>query len=186
MIISPARLDGVFRITPQIWPDDRGQFSETYRSDSLPSLGMPDAFVQDNVSHSKRGVLRGLHFQNPKAQAKFLTVLSGEIYDVVVDLRPHSVTFGQWEGFPLNGKALHQIFVPAGFAHGFCVLSKETLISYKCAEFYDPRCQHTLAWDDPQLGIKWPIENPILSSKDRRGALFSELKAQLFSSDTSL
>ncbi|MGP8218592.1 MAG: dTDP-4-dehydrorhamnose 3,5-epimerase, partial [Limisphaerales bacterium] len=138
-------------------------------------------FVQDNVSLSRRGTLRGLHFQNPAPQGKLVFVLQGEVFDVAVDIRRSSPTFGRWHGLHLSGENKRQFFIPPGFAHGFAVLSETALFAYKCTELYIPQNELTLAWNDPDIGIQWPLDNPQLSEKDARGPRLKDLpKDRLF------
>jgi dTDP-4-dehydrorhamnose 3,5-epimerase len=159
-------LAGVLLIKPQVFGDSRGQLFESYHAARYADSGIPSGFVQDNVSRSGRDVLRGLHFQHPHVQAKLVQVLDGEIYDVAVDIRVGSPQFGQWVGVRINSDEPRQLFIPEGFAHGFVVLSKTALFSYKCSEFYDPACERSVLWNDPDIGIDWPVSSPILSAKD--------------------
>lgn len=156
-------------IKPKVFGDDRGFFYESYNSGRYENSGIPVSFVQDNVSFSKRGTLRGLHFQNPKAQGKLVSVLWGAVYDVAVDIRVGSPTFGRWVGVELSADNKHQFYVPPGFAHGFCVTSDEALFSYKCSGYYAPECEASILWNDKSLGIDWPDCEPILSKKDMQG-----------------
>jgi len=170
MKLLPCRLPDVRLIEPDIFEDHRGFFMETYNEAKFAELGIRCRFVQDNHSLSvERGVLRGLHYQlPPRAQAKLVRVIRGEIYDVVVDLRRGSPTFGEWEGFVLSAENKRQLFVPRGFAHGFCTLAPNTEVIYKVDDFYAPELERGIAWNDPALGIDWPVDSPILSDKDRR------------------
>lgn len=167
MKIESTALPGVLLIEPDVFGDSRGFFLETWNRRRYRDAGLDREFVQDNVSLSRKGILRGLHFQNPNPQGKLVQVLQGEVFDVVVDIRVGSPTFGRWFGVRLSGENHHQLYVPEGFAHGFCVLSETALFSYKCTDFYNPGAEYSLRWDDPDLGISWPIENPILSAKDQ-------------------
>jgi dTDP-4-dehydrorhamnose 3,5-epimerase len=171
MTISTCGLEDLKIITPKVFGDSRGFFFELWNRARFEDAGMDSEFVQDNVSFSKRGILRGLHFQNPNAQAKLVSVLQGEVYDVAVDLRRSSATFGKWFGLTLSSETKQQFFIPPGFAHGFQVLSETALFHYKCSVLYSPKDELTLAWDDPQLAIPWPIKEPILSDKDKKGVL---------------
>jgi dTDP-4-dehydrorhamnose 3,5-epimerase len=162
----PTALTEVVIIEPRVFGDDRGYFFETWQSARYEAAGLPSAFAQVNVSYSQRGVLRGLHFQNPYAQGKLLTVLQGELFDVAVDIRRGSPTFGRWVGVTLSSENRRQLYVPEGFAHGFCVLSDAALVQYKCTELYQPKAEHGLRWDDPEIGIAWPVAQPVLSEKD--------------------
>lgn len=168
-----ADLPGVVLVEPQIHRDSRGYFLELYHQEKYAAGGVSTTFVQDNFSHSVRGTLRGLHFQKRRPQAKLVTVMSGEIFDVVVDIRPHSSSQGKWFGVRLSAENKRQIFVPEGFAHGFCVLSDKASVHYKCSSFYDSSDEGGVLWSDPQLGIKWPISSPLISEKD---ALYPLLK----------
>lgn len=161
----------VLLIEPQVFGDERGFFMETYRQDEFVKCGMPADFVQDNHSGSRRGTLRGLHYQIQQAQGKLVRAVVGEIFDVAVDLRRSSPTFGKWAGARLSAQNRLQIWVPAGFAHGFCVLSDWAEITYKASNYYAPQWERTLLWDDPELGVEWPLDGitPILSAKDAQG-----------------
>ena len=160
-------LPGVILIEPRVFRDDRGYFLETWSRQRYQEAGLPADFVQDNLSYSKAGVLRGLHYQHPTAQGKFVSVLRGEVFDVAVDIRRGSPTFGKWEGFVLSAENGRQLYVPEGFAHGFVVTSEDALFSYKCTAPYDPAAEGSVAWDDPALGISWPVSAPTLAAKDR-------------------
>jgi dTDP-4-dehydrorhamnose 3,5-epimerase len=155
-------------IEPDVFLDGRGYFLETYQEKRYRELGIDVAFVQDNLSFSTRGTLRGLHFQYPHAQAKLVQVIQGEVLDVIVDIRRNSPTFGRWGGVRLSEKNHKQLFVPEGFAHGYCVLSDNAVFSYKCSEFYAPECEKGVLWSDRDIGIDWPVNVPVLSEKDRR------------------
>jgi dTDP-4-dehydrorhamnose 3,5-epimerase len=155
--------------------DPRGFFLETWNERKYRDAGLTANFVQDNLSFSRRGALRGLHFQNPAPQGKLVSVISGEVFDIAVDLRRSSPTFARWQGLTLSGDDKRQFFVPPGFAHGFVVLSETALFHYKCTEFYSPRDEMTLRWDDPALGISWPVSNPVLSEKDAKGLLLKDI-----------
>lgn len=160
-------LAGVLLLTPRVFADPRGYFLETYNAARYAEAGIPVTFVQDNLSSSSRGVLRGLHFQNPHPQGKLVQVLAGEVFDVAVDLRHGSPTFGKWYGAILSADNHRQLYIPPGLAHGFCVTSERALFNYKCSDFYAPKAEGGVAWDDPDLAIEWPIEAPVLSDKDR-------------------
>jgi dTDP-4-dehydrorhamnose 3,5-epimerase len=154
-------------IEAQNFEDHRGFFMETYKRSEFSANGIPQVFVQDNYSHSLRGVLRGLHYQkHPKAQEKLVMVLSGEMFDVALDIRKGSPTYGQWAGVVLSARKRHMLYIPVGFAHGFCVLSEEADILYKITEEYTPELERGVIWNDPEIGIRWPINDPILSAKD--------------------
>jgi dTDP-4-dehydrorhamnose 3,5-epimerase len=165
-----TRSNGIPQIVilePDLFCDHRGKFLEVYHAQRYEDYGILGGFVQDNLSVSRKGVVRGLHYQIGRPQAKLIWVARGEIYDVAVDLRRGSPTFGRWEGAVLSSENHRQIYVPEGFAHGFCVLSEEATVVYKCSDFYAPSEERGLRWDDPQVGIRWPVRDPILSDKDR-------------------
>jgi dTDP-4-dehydrorhamnose 3,5-epimerase len=166
MKITTTSLEGVLVIEPKIFEDPRGFFMETYHHDRYRQLGIMEEFCQDNLSFSCRGTLRGLHYQYPHAQAKLVQVLQGEIIDMAVDVRKGSPTFGRSVAVMLSEANRRQLFIPKGFAHGFCVLSETALFSYKCSDFYAPECDRGVLWSDPDLGIDWPIKSPLLSAKD--------------------
>ncbi|QHT59270.1 dTDP-4-dehydrorhamnose 3,5-epimerase [Paenibacillus lycopersici] len=174
MMVRETSLPGVKLVEPMIFEDDRGFFMESYNRDVCRHHGIQVDFVQDNHSLSvKEGTIRGLHFQiGPKAQAKLVRVTTGSIFDVVVDVRQGSPTFGQWEGFTLSSTNKRQLFVPKGFAHGFCTLEPHTEVQYKVDEYYSPEHDRGIIWNDPTLAIHWPYEAPILSDKDRTHPLF--------------
>lgn len=174
MKILRCDLEGLLIIEPKVFGDARGFFMETWNQQRYEEAGLAVKFVQDNLSLSRRGTLRGLHFQNPNPQSKLVCVLQGEVYDVAVDLRRSSATFGRSYGVRLSGENKVQFFVPAGFAHGFAVLSETALFYYKCSDFYSPKDEQTLRWNDPALGIQWPISDPTLSEKDSRGLLLRD------------
>jgi dTDP-4-dehydrorhamnose 3,5-epimerase len=167
MTATTSPLTDLKIIVPKQFADDRGFFLETWNRAAYESLDIPAHMVQDNLSWSRRGVLRGLHYQWPNPQGKLVYVLSGEIFDVAVDIRVGSPTFGAWAGFTLSSADMRQLYIPPGYAHGFCVVSEEALVAYKCTERYHAECDANLAWDDPDVGIEWPIDSPILSDKDR-------------------
>ncbi len=166
MNVRETDLPGVLILEPKIFGDDRGFFMETWNGRRYEDLGIPNCFVQDNLSFSARGVLRGLHFQNPMAQGKLVSVLRGEVFDVAVDIRVGSPTFGRWTGVILSAENKRQFWVPEGFAHGFVVTGEDALFSYKCTNYYAPEYDGSILWNDPEIGIKWPVEKPILSEKD--------------------
>lgn len=168
MNIKPTSFEDVLILEPDIFRDDRGFFLETYHRNRYTSSGIQKIFVQDNLSFSKKGTLRGLHYQINHPQAKLVQVLSGDIFDVVVDIRPESETFGQWTGLRLSDENGHQLFVPEGFAHGFCVISETAHVMYKCSDFYSPEDEGGILWSDPDIAIEWPVDNPIISEKDGR------------------
>ena len=167
MKVTESRLKGVLLIKPRVFEDPRGFFLETYNRDRYRDNGIDAEFVQDNYARSTQGILRGMHYQIKHSQAKLVWVPEGEVFDVVVDLRKDSPTFGQWEGYTLSSKNKHQLFVPTGFAHGYCVISETADFMYKCSDFYYPEDEGGLIWNDPDVGIEWPIEDPVLSEKDQ-------------------
>jgi dTDP-4-dehydrorhamnose 3,5-epimerase len=175
MKVTELGLSGLLLIEPRVFGDIRGTFAEGWNERRYQEAGVTDHFVQDNVSHSRRGVVRGLHYQFPEGQAKLTSVLYGEVWDVVVDVRLGSPTFGQWLGVTLSRENARQLYIPAGFAHGFAVLSDEAVFSYKCSRYYDPATEWTLRWDDPAIAIDWPVDDAILSAKDREGLLLAQL-----------
>lgn len=174
MIIETTPLAGLLLVKPDVFGDERGFFQETWNLRRYTEAGLDRHFVQDNLSLSRKGILRGLHFQNPGPQGKLVYVLQGEVFDVAVDVRADSPTFGQWYGATLSAENHHQLFVPEGFAHGFCVTSETALFAYKCTDFYNPKAEFSLLWNDPDIGIDWPIKNPELSEKDQNGQPLSE------------
>lgn len=166
---TPTDIEGVVLIEPAVFGDARGYFFESWHSERYAAWGVPTTFVQDNVSRSARGILRGLHFQEPFSQGKLVQVLEGEVFDVAVDVRVGSPTFGRWVGERLSADNHRQLYIPPGMAHGFCVLSDHALFTYKCTELYHPEAELSIAWDDPAIGIDWPIDKPTLSKKDAAG-----------------
>jgi dTDP-4-dehydrorhamnose 3,5-epimerase len=159
-------LDGLVLIEPQVFGDDRGFFLETFSQDAWRKLGVDVDFVQHNHSRSSLGTLRGLHFQTSPGQAKLLRCPRGKIFDVAVDLRRGSPTYGQWEGYVLDDEKHRQLFVPVGFAHGFCVLSEIADVTYLVSSYYDPETEAGIRWDDPEVGVEWPVSEPLLSQRD--------------------
>ena len=166
MIVTATPLPGVLVIEPQIFGDSRGYFLETWHEARYREAGIPVSFVQDNVSFSRRGVLRGLHLQHPNGQAKLVTVLEGEVFDVAVDVRVGSPHFGKSASVTLSGDSKRQLFIPQGFAHGFCVTSETALFTYKCSDLYSPAAELGIRYDDPDLAIAWPVAEPTVSPKD--------------------
>ncbi|MBI9085431.1 MAG: dTDP-4-dehydrorhamnose 3,5-epimerase [Desulfobacterales bacterium] len=166
MKIIDTKLAGLILLEPKIFTDSRGCFFETYHRPKYGEIGVDKNFVQDNLSRSVRGTLRGMHFQIQHPQGKLVQVLQGDVFDVAVDLRSGSPTFGQWEGFYLNDTNHRQLYIPEGFAHGFVALSESVLFHYKCTEIYRPEDEGGLLWNDPAVGINWPISHPIVSAKD--------------------
>ncbi len=175
MNIIETKIPDLKIIEPGIFGDERGFFLETYNAQRYREAGISEDFVQDNLSFSRRGILRGLHFQRPMEQGKLVQVLQGEVYDIAVDIRYGSPTFGEWGAVTLSGNTKRQLYVPAGFAHGFLVISEEALFSYKCTDFYNPAGEISIAWNDPDLAIPWPVETPQLSEKDRAGVYLRDL-----------
>lgn len=176
MKITPLKLEGAAVLEPVVHGDQRGFFMESYNEATMIELGVNDRFIQDNQSLSaEAGVLRGLHYQlNPKAQTKLIRVLSGAIYDVILDIRSSSSTFGEWVGVILSEDNKKQLLVPRGFAHGFCTLVPNTQVLYKVDEYYSPEHDRGILWNDPALGIDWPISAPLLSDKDKRHPVFAD------------
>lgn len=176
-------IEGLVVIKPKIFPDERGYFFESYNYLDFKKLGIPDLFVQDNQSESKKGVLRGLHFQKQYAQSKLVRVVEGEVFDVAVDLRKGSPTFGKWYGVNLSADNFKQFYIPKGFAHGFLVLSDKATFAYKCNDYYHPGDEGGIIWNDPDIAIKWPldqvggIENIILSEKDGKWPTLKEFNS---------
>lgn len=177
MKVIKTKLRDCVIIEPTVFSDERGFFFETFQVERYDDLaGIRAPFVQDNYSRSSAGVLRGLHFQKTKPQGKLVRVVMGKVYDVVVDIRKDSPTFGQWEGSMLSEKNKRQLWVPPGFAHGFVVMSDVADFEYKCTEYYDPSDEHSILWNDPDLSILWPIDNPILSAKDANAARLIDIE----------
>ena len=173
MNLIETKLLGVIILEPDVFKDDRGFFLETWNRKRYEDAGIREPFMQDNASFSQKGILRGLHFQNPQSQGKLVQILSGEVLDVAVDIRIGSPTFGQWIGEVLSGENHKQMYIPPGFAHGYCVTSETALFSYKCTDFYNPATECGIIWNDPDLSIDWPVETPLISPKD---AGFARLK----------
>lgn len=176
MKVIKTKLEDCVIIEPKVFGDERGFFMETYQEERYFDIGIKERFVQDNRSRSTQHVLRGLHFQKTKPQGKLVTVTHGEVFDVAVDLRPNSATFGQYEAVILSGENKIQFYVPPGFAHGFCVLSESADFQYKCTDYYDPSDESGLRWNDPRINIQWPIKNPLLSVKDEIQPLLYEIE----------
>jgi dTDP-4-dehydrorhamnose 3,5-epimerase len=175
MQISQTALPGVLLIEPKVFGDERGYFLETWSADRYESQGVGVRFVQDNLSKSRKGTLRGLHLQHPHSQGKLVYVVTGEVYDVAVDVRVGSPTFGRYYGATLSEANKRQLYIPPGYAHGFCVTSEEAIFAYKCSESYHPEAELTIAHDDPALGIPWPVEAPTLSKKDIAGLRLADV-----------
>jgi dTDP-4-dehydrorhamnose 3,5-epimerase len=166
MRFTPTELPEVILVEPDVYPDSRGFFLETYHQRKYAEGGVAGPFVQDNHSRSVRGTLRGLHAQVGRPQGKLVRAVAGEMFDVAVDIRRGSGTFGRWVGVVLSGENFRQLYIPPGFAHGFCVLSERVDVEYKCTDFYDASAEIDILWDDPDIVIRWPIREPVLSAKD--------------------
>ena len=179
MVIIPSSIPDVFLIEPKVFGDERGFFMETFQAAQFAEAGIRANFVQDNHSGSRQGILRGLHYQIQQPQAKLVRVISGEIFDVAVDLRQSSPTFGKWTGFILSAQNKRQAWIPVGFAHGFYVLSEWAEVLYKASDFYAPAYERTLIWNDPHIGVEWPLlagQTPQLSAKDQQGKSFAQVE----------
>lgn len=176
MQVENTPLPGVKLLTPRVFGDERGFFMETFNRRSAAAEGIPTEWVQDNHSYSQHGVLRGLHYQYPTWQGKLVRVVQGEIFDVAVDIRADSPTFGQWFGARLSGDNKQQLYVPEGFAHGFCVVGADAHVLYKCTTLYQPDEDAGLLWNDPDIGITWPIDAPILSDKDANAPRLKDVR----------
>ncbi len=176
MEIIEVRLKGLKLIKPKVFKDNRGFFLETFQQSTYEKYGMPGNFPQDNHSHSQKGCIRGMHFQTFPGQAKLVRVAVGKIYDVAVDIRKDSPTYGQWEGVILDDREHHQLFIPTGFAHGFCVLSNEAHVIYKVSSPYDAKYEKGFRYNDPDVNISWPVVDPILSERDREAPLLKEIE----------
>ena len=175
----PTRIPDLALIEVAAHGDARGFLAETFRADAWRELGVDVDFVQENHSRSSRGILRGLHFQLRPGQAKLVRCPRGRIWDVAVDLRRDSPTYRQWEGHELSDANHRQLFIPAGFGHGFCVLSDEADVAYKLSSYYDPETEAGIRWDDPDVGVEWPIENPVLSERDKHGPTLADIADDL-------
>jgi len=162
-----TKLNGVVLVEPDVFNDPRGYFLETYHAGKYAEGRIAGPFVQDNFSHSVRGTLRGLHYQLKRTQGKLVMALAGRVFDVAVDIRKGSPTFGQWVGVELSGENKRQLYIPPGFAHGFCVLSETADVLYKCTDVYSPKDERGIIWNDPTLAIAWPVTEPLVSQKDR-------------------
>lgn len=175
MEVIDLRLEGLKLIKPKVFKDHRGFFLETFQQSAYQKAGIACSFVQDNHSFSQKGCIRGMHFQSFPGQAKLVRVAVGKIYDVAVDIRPHSPTYGQWEAVILDDESHHQLFIPVGFAHGFCVLSDEAHVLYKVSTPYDAKFEKGFRWNDPTVNIQWPVEHPIVSERDHQAPFFCEM-----------
>lgn len=176
MNIIPTSLEGLLILEPNVFEDNRGYFLEMHNQNRLQTAGIDAVFVQDNLSCSKKNILRGLHFQISHPQAKLIQAITGTIYDVTVDIRSGSSTFGKWSGTLLSEENKRQLFIPEGFAHGFCVLSENAHVLYKCSDFYNPNDEGGILWSDPKVAIDWPVKNPLLSDKDQQYPYLADLK----------
>ena len=179
MRFVPTDLPDVILVEPEVHRDQRGFFLETYHQRKYAEGGIAGPFVQDNHSRSVKGTLRGLHAQRQYPQGKLVRAVEGEMFDVAVDIRPASATFGRWVGVRLSGENFRQLYIPPGFAHGFCVLSDIVHVEYKCTDFYRPEDEIGVAWDDPDIGIAWPIAEPVISAKDRALPRLRDLRSRL-------
>lgn len=179
MKVIPSQIPEVLIIEPSVFGDKRGYFMESWHAQKYAELGIEAAFVQDNLSRSRRGVLRGLHYQLEQPQGKLVSVVTGAVFDVAVDIRKGSPTFGQWVGAELSEDNHRQLYVPPGFAHGFCVLSESVDFFYKCTDFYAPQYEHGIQWNDPAIGIKWPDSEFIISEKDSHNSLLQDMDDKL-------
>lgn len=179
MLVTETDIPGLLLIEPDVFRDPRGLFLETYHARRYEEAGIPGPFVQDNYSQSMRGTLRGLHYQEPHAQGKLVMVTEGAVYDVVVDIRKGSPSFGNWYGVELSAENRRQLYVPPGCAHGFCVTSDRASFLYKCTDYYAPSDEHGIIWNDPALAIPWPVATPILSAKDQAYKSLAEMEPLL-------
>lgn len=175
MQAADLRLQGLKCITPRVFQDERGFFFESYRQPLYAAHGISDSFVQDSASFSRKGTIRALHFQSDPGQAKLVSCVSGKIWDVAVDIRPGSPTFGQWEACELDDIHYRQMFIPVGFAHGYCVLSETALVHYKVSAVYNPKTECAIRWNDPDLAIRWPEAEPFLSPRDQTSPFFKNV-----------
>lgn len=180
MEIVRTGIEGVLLIEPKVFGDHRGFFLETFQEERYREAGIAQRFVQDNHSRSRRGILRGLHFQRSHPQGKLVSALRGRVFDVAVDIRPESPTFGKWHAAVLDDENHHQLWIPPGLAHGFCVLSDVADFVYKCTDYYHPEDEGAVRWDDPDIGIDWPVAEPILSDKDSKAPRLREIFPQCF------
>lgn len=179
MQVTKTKIEGLLVIEPKIFRDPRGVFFETYHAQRYAEAGIHGPFVQDNYSQSTKGTLRGLHFQEPRAQGKLVMVVEGTVYDVAVDIRKGSPTFGQWVAVELSADNRRQVYIPPGCAHGFCVTSETAAFMYKCTDVYSPADERGIIWNDPALGISWPTREPVLSAKDQALPTLAEMDARL-------
>lgn len=175
MQVSDLSLAGLKLVKPKVFRDQRGFFLETFQESLGENLGLSGSFLQDNHSFSHQGCIRGMHYQSYPGQAKLVRVAVGKVYDVAVDIRPDSPTFGRWEAVILDDQSHHQLFIPVGFAHGFCVLSEQAHVLYKVSSLYDPKHEKGFRWDDPTVKIQWPVDRPIVSERDQQAPFFNEM-----------
>lgn len=175
MQVTQTAIEGVLLIEPKVFGDARGFFIETWARERYAQAGVKGEFVQDNMSRSRRGALRGMHLQHPHGQGKLVSVVDGEVFDVAIDVRVGSPTFGRWVGYALSADNHRQLWIPPGFAHGFCVTSETALFAYKCTDTYHPEAELGVLWNDPEINVEWPIKDPILSDKDARYPKLSEI-----------
>jgi len=180
MNVTRCDLEGLLILKPNVFSDARGYFLETYNQRRYREAGLDVDFVQDNLSCSRRGSVRGLHYQNPSPQGKLVWVIEGEVFDVAVDIRRSSPSFGQWHGLTLSAENRLQFYIPPGFAHGFAVTSELALFAYKCTDHYAPGCDTTILWNDPDIGITWPVTDPVLSAKDQSGLRLRDIPPEKF------
>lgn len=174
MKLEKTSLDGLWILHPKVFPDDRGWFYESYNAERMAALGITTSFVQDNHSKSVQNTLRGLHFQTTPGQVKLVRCTSGKIWDVAVDIRPNSPTFGKWFGLILDDQSQQMLYIPVGFAHGFCVLSEFAEVQYKCSSVYNGATEAGIAWNDPEVGVQWPVQEPLLSIRDQNNPTLRE------------
>ena len=173
--VEKSDLEGVLIIEPSVYTDSRGSFFESFQKERYKELGITEEFVQDNQSVSQKHTIRGLHYRVDPGQSKLVRVIRGEVFDVVVDIRKNSTTFGQWRGYTLSASNYLQIYIPVGFAHGFCVLSESAEFLYKVSEYYSAEKEKGIMWNDPEIGIEWPTSSPVLSEKDKHNPALKDL-----------
>ncbi len=175
MNFNKTNLPGVILIEPKVFSDNRGFFMETFQKQLYKEAGIDHEFVQDNLSYSKKGTLRGLHYQYPNSQGKLVSVAFGSVFDVAVDIRKGSPTFGNWYGVEISAENKRHLWIPPGFAHGFCVTSETAVFVYKCTDYYNQQAEHTILWNDDTLSIKWPFSEPVVSGKDTQGTPLNKI-----------
>ena len=179
MNVTELDLPGVLLLEPKVYGDERGFFLETWHAQRYAETGIPERFVQDNLSRSLKNVLRGLHYQIRRPQGKLVSVIDGEVFDVAADVDPDSGTFGRWVGVRLSGDNKRQLYVPPGYAHGFCVLSDAAYFTYKCTDYYAPELERGVRWDDPMLAIEWPVDEPLVNERDAGWPTLDEARREL-------